>query len=450
MKKITISLVILLCLIKSGPGQGTSFSGHFLYQSPLSRVFEVSTGDLDLDNHPDILFTEPDQNTLQWVKNETNNQFSLHAIGVCNATGAIIIDFDLDQDNDVLACSYEFNQVIFFENDGTQVFTKHVIPVPVQHPLTLAADDLDNDGDLDIVCATQDAGTGMVILRNDGNLNFTYIQLSTQSYSSTWVEITDLDKDNDPDILGNNFMASGGLLWYEQTAPLIFTEHLIPYPMVHGGASGDIDGDGDIDLAGAACGTSFSWFENDGANAFTKHILPGTSGCPVSVKISDMNNDGHKDIIGESWGSSKLCWWKNDGSEGFTRYQICDTLINPSGLCLADLNNDSLPDVIAGSYSKELDWFENNGTGTGIMVVNGNLQVDVQEDPVTEVIEIRFKNDMNNLYEAQLVDTMGRICYSTHSGISPITIRTTKFQSGIYLLRVLSSGKQYNMKLFIK
>ncbi len=355
MKKATISLLILLCLIKSGLGQEVSFSGHFLYQNPLSKVFEVSTGDLDMDNHPDILFTEPDQNILQWLRNETNNLFSLHEVGACPATGAIIIDFDLDMD--VLACSYELNQVVFFENDGSQVFTVHVIPVPVQHPLTLASDDLDNDNDLDIVCATQDAGTGMVILRNDGNLNFTYIQLSALSYSSTWAEITDLD--NDLDILGNNFTATGGLLCYEQTAPMNFTEYLIPYPWVHGGATGDIDGDGDIDLAGAACGTSFSWFENEGANTFTKQILPGISGCPVSVEITDINNDGHKDIVGESWGSSKLCWWANDGNEVFTMYQICDTLINPSGLCLADLNNDSLPDVIAGSYSKKLDWFEN-------------------------------------------------------------------------------------------
>ena len=450
MKNAAISLLIILCLVRSGQGQEVSFTGHFLYQSPSSKVFAVSTGDLDMDNHTDILFTEPDRNLLQWYRNETNNQFSVHEIGAYPAIGAITVDFDLDMDMDVLACSYALNQVVYFENDGSQAFTMHTISVPVQHPLTLACDDIDKDDDLDIVCSTQDAGTGMVLLRNDGNLNFTYLQLSTLSHSSTWAAIIDLDTDNDLDILGNNFMATGGLLWYEQTAPLTFTEHLVPYPWAHGGATGDIDSDGDIDLAGAACGSSFAWFENDGTNSFIKHPLPGNSNCPVSVEIADINKDRKKDIAGESWGSSKICWWENDGNETFTLHIICDTLINPSGLCLADLNNDSLPDVIAGSYSRKLDWFENDGTGTGIADQKYNLPFELQRDPVNGDILLDFKINTSNLYEVQLVDTLGRLCFSTISGTSRITIRTTQFQTGIFLLRILSSGKQYVLKLYIE
>jgi hypothetical protein len=131
-------------------------------------------------------------------------------------------------------------------------------------------------------------------------------------------------------------------------------------------------------------------------------------------------------------------------------YVICDTLINPSGLCLSDLNNDSLPDVIAGSYSRKLDWFENEGAGTGIMVADDNLAVDVQKDPITGIISIHFKNVTNSLYEAQLVDTMGRICFSTISRISPVNIRTKQLQPGTYLLRILSSGKQYIVKLYFE
>ncbi|MCX6244263.1 MAG: FG-GAP-like repeat-containing protein [Bacteroidetes bacterium] len=450
MKKAAIFSLILLYLIQSGLGQEVSFSGHLLYQSPVSRVFSVSTGDLDKDNNTDILFTEPDHDLLQWFRNETNNLFSLHEIGAYPAIGAIVVDFDLDQDMDVLACSYTLNQVVFFENDGSQVFTMHVISAAVQHPLMLACNDLDKDNDLDIVCATQDAGTGMVLLRNEGNLNFTYLQLSAQSYSSTWAAIIDLDQDNDMDILGNNFMASGGLLWYEQTAPSTFTEHLVPYPWVHGGAAGDIDSDGDIDLAGAACGSSFAWFENNGTNTFTKHALPGTSNCPVHVEITDINKDGHNDIAGVSWGSSKIYWWQNDGNEVFTMHLICDTLVNPSGLCVADLNHDSLPDVVAGSYSRKLDWFENKGVGTGITVQKDKLPFDIQRDPVTGDIIINPEINNSSPYEVQLVDALGRICFSAISGASRLNIHTKQFQPGIYLLRVLSSGKQYTVKLYLE
>ena len=449
MKKLMISLIILLYLIRSGLGQEISFSGHLLYQSPPSKVFSVTTGDIDMDTYPDILFTEPDGNLLQWFRNESNGLFSLHEIGSFQAIGAIAVDFDSDQDMDVLACSYDLNQVVFFENDGSQVFTMHVISTLVQHPLELASADMDMDGDLDIVCATQDAGTGMVLLRNDGNLSFTYMQLSAQSHSSTWAEIMDLDQDNDLDILGNNFMASGGLLWYEQTAPLTFTEHLVPYAWAHGGAAGDIDGDGDIDLAGAACGSSISWFENDGSNAFAKHTLSGSLNCPVSVEIADIDNDGKNDVVGEAWGSNKISWWKNAGNHSFLLHLICDTLINPNGLCVTDMNHDSLPDVIAGSYTKKLEWFENEGTGTGIIFPNDNLAVDVQQDPAKSEIVIHFENNGSGQYKVELVDTLGKICFSAISGASGIVIRTKQFQPGMYLLRVLSSCKQYIVKLNI-
>jgi hypothetical protein len=448
MKNAAFSLLILLYLIKSGLGQDVSFSGHFLYQSPSSKVFSVTTGDLDMDTYPDILFTEPDRNLLQWFRNENNGQFSQKEVGAFRAIGAIAVDFDLDQDMDVLACSYDLNQVVLFENDGSQVFTIHVISTIVQHPLELASADMDMDGDMDIVCATQDAGTGMVLLRNDGNLNFNFSQLSSQSYSSTRAAIMDLDKDDDLDILGNNFMAAGGLLWYEQTAPLTFTEHLVPYPWAHGGAAGDIDGDGDIDLAGAACGSSIAWFENDGSNVFTKHTLTGGLNCPVSVEISDIDNDGKNDVVGEAWGSNKISWWKNDGNHSFTLHLICDTLTNPSGLCVADMNHDSLPDVIAGSYSHKLDWFENEGLGTGIISPNDKLAVDVKREPVTGNIVIHFGNNGSGQYKVELIDTLGRICFSAFSGASGIVIPASGIKQGIYLLRVVSSGKQFIMKIY--
>jgi hypothetical protein len=450
MKKLLISLVILSCFIQPGTGQNVSFWGHFLYQSPSSRVFSVITADLNMDNNPDILFTEPDSDLLQWFRNDNNGQFSLQEVGAFPAIGAIAVDLDSDMDMDVVACSYDLNLVVWFENDGNQVFSMHTLSASIQHPLTMTAGDIDLDGDLDIVFATQDAGTGLVLLRNDGNMTFTCIQLSQQSYSSTWTAIIDLNQDYDLDILGNNFAASGGLLWYEQTAPMTFTEHLIPFPWAHGAAAGDIDGDGDIDLAGASCGSSIAWFENDGNNIFTKHTLTGSLGCPVSVEIADIDNDGHMDIVSEAWGSSKISWWKNDGNQVFTAKVICDTLVNPSGLCVADLNHDSFPDVMVGSYSHKLDWFENKGPGTGFGNPDNKLLVTMQRDPVKGIIIIRFGTDAQSRYDVQIVDILGRICFSTLSKNTEVLVRTYQFNPGIYLLRVVSPGKQCVKTFYIE
>jgi len=254
MKKLFLFLCFMAWQSLTGSAQTISFTGHSLYQSPDSKVFAVASADLDMDGDRDILFTEPDQDILRWFRNENDGTYTLQSVGIFNAIGIYTVDFDADLDMDILACSYDSNQVALFINDGNQNFTKQLLSITIQHPLMLAASDLDLDGDVDIVCATQDAGTGMVLIRNDGGMSFTEIQLSTEPYSSTWTMIIDLDQDLDEDILGNNFMTTGGLLWYEQTAPMTFTEHLIPFPSAHGGAAGDIDGDGDIDLAAASCG----------------------------------------------------------------------------------------------------------------------------------------------------------------------------------------------------
>jgi hypothetical protein len=447
MKKALFILLFPVLMMQSGMGQNVSFSGHFIYQSPSSRIFSVTAADLDNDNNPDILFAEPDRDLLQWFKNENNGQFALNAVGNFPAIGAIAVDIDSDQDMDVLACSYDLNQVVLFENDGSQTFTMHVISASVQHPLMLAAGDIDKDGDPDIVCATQDAGTGMVLLRNDGNLSFTYTQLSTQSISSTWAAIADLDKDSDLDIIGNSFMASGGLLWYEQTSPMAFTEHLIPFPWAHGGAIGDIDGDGDLDLAGASCGSSVAWFENDGSNVFAKHTLTGSLNCPVSVEISDIDNDGHNDLVSEAWGSSRISLWLNDGNQVFANKVICDTLISPNGLCVADLNHDSLPDIIACSYSHKLDWFENEGSSTRITDPDKRLAVKVLRDPVNGDIVIDFGKNEPGRYEVQLINMIGRIYFSALSETNGFIIRANQLQDGICLLRVVSADRQFVVKI---
>lgn len=449
MKKLLLSLCCIAWLSLTCSAQSISFTGHSLYQSPDSKVFAVASADLDMDGDQDILFTEPDQDLLHWFRNENNGVFTLQSAGVFNAVGVNVVDFDLDLDMDILACSYDSNQVALFINDGDQNFSKQLLSSTIQHPLMLAAADIDSDGDVDIVCATQDAGTGMVLMRNEGGMTFIEIQLSTEPYSSTWAMIVDLDLDQDDDILGNNFMSTGGLLWYEQTAPMLFTEHLIPFPSAHGGAAGDIDGDGDMDLAAASCGSSISWFENDGNNQFVPHLITGSFNCSVSVEINDINGDGKTDIIGESWSASKIAWWENDGNQFFSMHLICDTLVHPSGLAVADLTQDSMPDVVTGSYSKILDWFENKGTGTGMFQMEGNISVEIKKDPVSERILLRFLPSNAELTEVRLVDSLGRICYDGYTSESVMTIPVNRMKHGLYLISVQSASFTFSSKILI-
>jgi len=448
MKKIIPVFTILLFLSMTTLSQSSQFSGHKLYTSPTSKVFAVTSGDIDNDSKADIVFTEPDGTHLQWMKNEGDGTFSLHLAAEFPAIGTKIVDFDGDNDMDILACSYDLNQVVLLENDGAQNFTIRILSNMITHPLTIATGDIDGDGDLDIAVATQDAGTGVILMINNGNYVFTLQQMSTLSRNSTWVEIIDLDQDGDPDILSNHFAGGGGILWYEQTAPLTFTEHLISYPLAHGVAAGDLDGDGDIDLAAAACGANVAWFENDGSNQFTQHNLISAFSCAVSVGFTDINNDSLTDIVAVAYGASKILWCENNGNGTFTTHIVCDTLLQPSDLCIADINSDGDQDILTGSYSKKLAWFENNQSAVGIPIIR-QTPVIIKKNSEKGEFSLFLEIPDDHTATMQLYNLSGSLLCTREMVNRQMPVTLVNIPSGLYLLNVVIGDTRYVHKLLM-
>jgi hypothetical protein len=447
MKNILLGASLLVCLPFLLSGQEQQFTGHYLFTSAVSKIFAVTAGDLDQDGRTDILFTEPDGSGLRWLKNESSGVFTLLSASDFPAIGVRILDLDTDGSMDILACSYDDNRVALLKNDGTQNFSVITLSDSVTHPLTLDAGDVDGDGDTDIAVSTQDAGTGIVLMVNNGDNTFTPRRMTDASRNSTWVEITDLDKDGDQDILGNHFAGSGGVLWYEQTYPLVFVEHLISYPMAHGGAAGDLDGDGDVDLAAAACGSSVAWFENDGTNSFTKHNLVSGLGCAVSVGFADINSDSLTDIIMVGWSANKIAWCENTGAGTFINHTVCDTLVQPSDLCLSDVNGDGNTDILTGSYSRELAWFENRQQGTSFSGAERKPPFIIKKNHETGEMLLIFRDPPVTTARIDLYDLMGRrvLWFPRISTSEPFPLQAPG--SGLYLLNIILGEQHHTQKV---
>jgi hypothetical protein len=451
MRKIIISwLILTICLIQ-GVGQtiqSVRFTGHTVYQASL-RIFFTAASDLDKDGDQDILFTQPDQDTLQWFENQGDGSFVIRKIGVFpQAFSTWVVDIDSDGDNDILASSYTPSKVVLFENDGNQNFIFHLLSVDIPHPLTITAGDVDNDGDYDIACATQDAGKGMMMLRNDGNLVFTPIDLSSQPYSSTWVMITDLDKDGDPDILGNSFTNNGGILWYEQTAPLLFTEHLIPFANTHGFTAADLDGDGDTDLAATSCGSQVAWFENDGNNNFSCQILESSFNCAVSVAAADLDLDQETDLVASAWSAAKVDWWKNSGSGSFNRQTVSDSLPKPNCVYVADFNNDGFPDVVAGGYTGKLMWWENSGYGVGSAEPGTGDMTGISFDPETRCLTIVLAPG-NSPAVVSMFSTAGVQVATPATFSNSARLVCDALKPGLYIVKLQSANRAITRKIII-
>ncbi|MCP4536105.1 MAG: choice-of-anchor D domain-containing protein, partial [Chloroflexi bacterium] len=90
-----------------------------------------------------------------------------------------------------------------------------------------------------------------------------------------------------------------------------------------GGASSvyaaDIDGDGDLDVLGAATsGNEIAWWENTSGDgtAWSKHSVDASFNDAYSVYAADVDGDGDLDVLGAAYFANEIAWWENTSGDG--------------------------------------------------------------------------------------------------------------------------------------
>ena len=81
----------------------------------------------------------------------------------------------------------------------------------------------------------------------------------------------------------------------------------------------DVDGDGDMDVLGAAnVADDVTWWENslgDGS-VWTEHLVDGGVNGAVSVHAGDIDGDGDMDVAGVAENADVVYWWQNSTGDG--------------------------------------------------------------------------------------------------------------------------------------
>jgi hypothetical protein len=159
-----------------------------------------------------------------------------------------------------------------------------------------------------------------------------------------------VDGDGDMDVLGAAELASD-ITWWENDGNQNFTEHTIQgnFDGARAVYAADVDGDGDMDVLGAATADDITWWENDGSENFTEHTIQGNFSGAQSVYTADVDGDGDVDVLGAAQNANDITWWQNDGSENFTEQTIKGNFNGARSVYTADMDGDGDLDVLGAA-----------------------------------------------------------------------------------------------------
>ena len=289
-------------------------------------------------------------------------------------------DEDNDGDTDLLL---EYDRWLM--NDGAAQYTAgdtvgDILPGIVA--------DADADGDPDFFWSTS---TFMNIWegRNDGT-TVTPIGIDDMNYypGDAPLETGDINGDGHLDLVTCH--RYGWVGWYAGDGANNWSlSHTVgsPLTLVQGAAVADLDLDGDLDMA--AAGTTdgrLAWYPNDGAGVLgPQQVITDHLRSPDDLVVLDPELDGDSDLVLWNRADTIVVRARNNGLGQFT----VDTIpVQPGPLAVGHLDADAFPDLVAGDA-----WYANDGTGNFTLLADlgaipmydaavGDMDGDQQDDIV--------------------------------------------------------------------
>jgi hypothetical protein len=214
----------------------------------------------------------------------------------------------------------------------------------------------------------------------------------------------DLDGDGDVDLTTalalTSFPGTGKVRWYENAGDgATWTEHEVDRDFYGGWGivTGDVDGDGDLDIVASAFydddpqnNGRWVWYENvnGDASAWAKHpIASGFYGTQMAA-VADMDGDGDLDVYGCSTltyiGSQNddVYWFENREGDGsvWIQHRVSNTYDDAEEVDAGDIDGDGDLDLVGTSYGFiNILWWENvdgRGLTWAVHTVSGHTITD--------------------------------------------------------------------------
>jgi flagellin len=397
---VTHSSIAPTLVTKSAGSSADSFTSHVVSTGGEFRV----TADFNNDGAIDILLASNYSQDFLLYTNDGSGNFTEQLISAEGHVSSKVIqpvDIDGDGDLDVITSSVGSGIIQWHENDGAGNFTSPQMLVDTGIPFqNLATGDMDGDGHMDLIVQNRyyydydDSGEGFLHtgelfwFKNDGNRNFSSANLPSYSNPGPAALIA-------ADLSGNG-VTNVYATYYEGIAVYAgfndgngnFTRGYYTPFRSSGGmgysyfgsglTTGDIDGDGDMEIIAADLSKVWAWGT----------VSPLATGISAHALASgDLDGDGDVDIVSSASGA--VVWLENNGnqfrntSEYFSKKVIDSDIGFSRNIAIADVNGDGGQDIISINNSGGTSWYELDVLSNDVSTLDfGNLGLSL-DDRVT-------------------------------------------------------------------
>lgn len=390
------------------PGNG-GWVAHTVNAAAFSEATGVAVGDLDRDGDLDVAGVALLGDQVAWWENDGSpgddtggdgNSWTFHTLasGIDGARDLALADLDRDGDLDLAAVATVADELVWFANTSgdAAVWSAAMLIASLNGARDLVARDLDFDGDTDLLSAGQDGGR---LAWWENNLGATAAwsehEIDSTLNGARGVALGDVDRDGDLDIAATGHSADV-IAWWENVPihrGVEFVEDVVATDFADTAIASDIDQDGDLDIVG---GGLLRWYERQGS-AWQAHDIDFfaglTGGLLTSVAVGDLDGDGDPDVAGTN--NFRALWWENDGSPrddmggglgtSWTRHQVSDSHSQAQGISTVDLDQDGFLDLLAFDLSgDDVLWWENDGSPGDDLGGDGNSWTERVVDNLTD------------------------------------------------------------------
>ena len=360
--------VLLTCDMRYGSVTAVDLRGQTRSWRMLARLnnpCHVKACDLDGDDVIDLVVADAGtefgvDHTLGrvvWLRQSAVDSFEeiVLASGLGRPTDIQPTDIDGDGDLDLLVAdfgAFQTGKIVLLKNVGVSAGRPTFEPVVLDtRPGTIhvPVHDFNRDGQPDFVALVSQEYEHVEVFMNQGGTRFNNHRLWSApdlTFGSSGIELVDLDRDGDMDILYTNgdvlvndyANPAHGVQWLENLGELRFAYHrLIDMPGAYRALAGDLDLDGDMDIVAVAMFSqdvrppqvakapfgSIVCLEQTSPGQFVRHTLEAGFTHHATLEMADFDSDGDLDFAAGTFAVQErqfshwlAIWWNQRIAEG--------------------------------------------------------------------------------------------------------------------------------------